>query len=436
MTTNPDDQAGQAPDAVLAGFTAALAEYTAHATNPGTDVPARVRIDRIAVLEQIRAAVAAAQEAAMVEFARAEVATHEVEVRAGRLDPAKVGRGIGEQIGLACHVSPFHGSRRLTIARDLTHDLPQTAELLAHGQISEQIAEKVVSETRHLDRERRRQGDKQIVDGGLTAMSVHRARMWTKTCAYEVDHDAYLARGRTARRDRRVSVRPAPDTMGMLTAFLPVELAVACYAALCKHADSVIAAGTGGGRTREQIMADTLVERVTGQVSAGDVNVEVGIVMPITALLDPERGGSAEIVGHGPIPAGIARDILATTHGKRTWRRLFTAPDGGPLIGCDPRRRRFTGALAHLITIRDHGRCRDAFCDAPARHFDHIDPHRERGPTSYPNGRGVCARGNYVREMPGWKVEVVHDGLGRHPHTVRTTTPTGHTYTSTSGPAP
>ena len=62
-------------------------------------------------------------------------------------------------------------------------------------------------------------------------------------------------------------------------------------------------------------------------------------------------------------------------------------------------------------------------------------PHRAGGPTSLANGRGVCARGNYVREMPGWRVDLVDDGLGRHPHTVRTTTPTGHTYTSTAGPA-
>ena len=41
---------------------------------------------------------------------------------------------------------------------------------------------------------------------------------------------------------------------------------------------------------------------------------------------------------------------------------------------------------------------------------------------------------SYVREMPGWRVELVHDGLGRHPHTVRTTTPTGHTYVSRAGP--
>jgi hypothetical protein len=156
----------------------------------------------------------------------------------------------------------------------------------------------------------------------------------------------------------------------------------------------------------------------------------------VTALLDPEQGGTAEVVGHGPVPAGIAHDLLAATTGRRWWRRLFTAPDDGPLIGCDPRRRRFDGILAHLIAVRDHGRCRDPYCDAPIRHLDHIRPHRSGGPTSYGNGRGVCARGNYVREMPGWRVEVLDDGLGRRPHTVRTTTPTGHAYVSTAGPAP
>jgi hypothetical protein len=142
------------------------------------------------------------------------------------------------------------------------------------------------------------------------------------------------------------------------------------------------------------------------------------------------------VVGHGPIPAGIARDVLRSTLGRRWWRRLFTMPEGGPLVGADPRRRTFDGVLAGLIEVRDGGRCRDAHCDAPIRHIDHILPHRAGGPTSFANGRGVCARGNYVREMPGWEVELVDDGLGRHPHTVRTTTPTGHTYISRAGPAP
>lgn len=45
-------------------------------------------------------------------------------------------------------------------------------------------------------------------------------------------------------------------------------------------------------------------------------------------------------------------------------------------------------------------------------------------------------RSNQVREMPGWAARLLHDGTGDQPHTVTTTTPTGHTYTSRAGPAP
>lgn len=100
--------------------------------------------------------------------------------------------------------------------------------------------------------------------------------------------------------------------MSVLAGFLPVQQGVACYAALRKRTDELVAAGDV--RTRGQIMADTLVERLTGQVLA-------------------------------------------------------------------------------------------------------------------------CTRGNLVREMPDWTVDIVHDGLGPEPHTVRITTPTGHTYQSVaSGP--
>ena len=97
-------------------------------------------------------------------------------------------------------------------------------------------------------------------------------------------------------------------------------------------------------------------------------------------------------------------------------------------------RRCFDGFLAHLIRIRDGDRCRDPYCGAPARHLDHIVTYRAGGPTTLANGRGACARGNYVREMPGWDVHLDHDGLADIPHTITVTTPTGHTYPSRAGP--
>jgi hypothetical protein len=150
--------------------------------------------------------------------------------------------------------------------------------------------------------------------------------------------------------------------------------------------------------------------------------VEVNLVMPIDGLLDPQHPEPADLPGHGPIPAELARLIIGAGPGPRWWRRLFTAPTGwdeeNAIVGGDRTARRFTGALAKLINLRDGATCREPFCGAPIRHYDHIVPYRAGGPTSYTNGRGVCERHNYTREMPGWSVELLAD----HPHIVITTT--------------
>jgi hypothetical protein len=214
--------------------------------------------------------------------------------------------------------------------------------------------------------------------------------------------------------------------MSLLSGLLPVEQGVACLAAL--EAAYQQCRADGDQRTKGQIMADTLVARLTGQEAADQVGVEVGIIMPVGSLIDPTDPTPAEIPGHGPIPAGLARQLIANANTRCWWRRLFTRPTrpgGHQVVDLDTRRRRFTGWLAELIRWRDWT-CRDAFCDAPIRHLDHIHRHTDGGPTNPDNGRGVCERGNYIRELPGWTVRVVDPDT----HTVVTTTPTGHQYVS------
>ena len=261
-------------------------------------------------------------------------------------------------------------------------------------------------------------------------MSPKQAQARARQLAYEADPQGSLTRGRTARRQRRVTLRPAPDTMSHLHALLPVEQGVACYAALKRRVDAVVA--TGDERTRDQIMADTVVERLTGQAVAEDVNIDVQLVMPIESLLDPHATASALIPGQGPVPAWVARHVMDSSGGRKWWRRLFTAPtpDGGrTVVEIDRGRRRFTGWLADLIKARDQY-CRDPYCTAAIRHLDHIERHADGGPTTLANGRGVCERGNYLREMPGWSVTTVNSGTDGPAHTIAITTPTGHSYRS------
>ncbi|HET9779998.1 MAG TPA: DUF222 domain-containing protein, partial [Propionibacteriaceae bacterium] len=371
-------------DDVLACLAAGVAECALPGDAGGVSDAAR--IDRIALLERIKSAAAALQVAESVRFAQSQA---EQQLAAG-VHPDRIGRGIADQLGLACHVSGFEAARRLGVARGLWFDLPATYRLLVAGEISEYVGSLVVAETRHLDAETRRGVDVKIVAAGISEMGPRGAAACARRHAYEADPEAYVQRGRTERKHRRVTVRPAPDTMSVLWGYLPAEQGVACLKALRDQTDALKAAGDR--RCRDQMMADTLVERLTGQASAADVNAEVQIVMSLDGLLDANDQTSAELAGYGPLPAGLARDLLASSSGRLWWRRLYAAPFGGPLVGGDPHRRRFDGYLKKLIMWRDRG-CRDPYCDAPIRHVDHIQRYSDGGLTVYPNGRGECERG-------------------------------------------
>jgi hypothetical protein len=121
-------------------------------------------------------------------------------------------------------------------------------------------------------------------------------------------------------------------------------------------------------------------------------------------------------------------------------RRLFTHPDTGTLVAMDSVRRTFDGGLRRYLLTRDAGTCRTPWCDAPARHLDHIRGHAQGGPTTDTNGQSLCVRCNHTKQLPGFTATTITDTdttRGQQPgepHTVQTTTPTGHTYTSHAPP--
>ena len=407
----------------LHGLLDELAEFTADALGGVDDESSEADlVDQVAVLERLRAAVVAVQAATVVRFARARV---ELELAAD-VHPRDVGRGVVEEVGLACCISPTVAARRLSSARAWWFDLPRTYAALAVGAVSEQTAEAVVTGTRHLDAATRRAVDAQLHDADLAGKGVREGAAPARRYAYEADREAYVARGRHERKHRRVGLRLAPDTMSVLSGYLPVEQSVACLAALRRHTDTVVAGGDE--RTRGQIMADTFVERLSGQVRATDVAVEVQLIVPADLASDPGSSRTATVTGAGPLPGPIAHEVVDASRAAKRARRLYVRP-GGWLVGIDARRRRFTGTLADLIAALDQT-CRAPFCDAPVRHLDHGQRHADGGQTVLANGRGLCARHNLAREHRGWSATIVHDGLGDQPHTVQTTTPTGHSYTA------
>ncbi len=121
--------------------------------------------------------------------------------------------------------------------------------------------------------------------------------------------------------------------------------------------------------------------------------------------------------------------------GKVWLRRLFVRPDTGELVAMDSRRRLFTDGLRRFVLTRDAATCRTPWCNAPARHIDHVTPHADGGPTSAANGQGLCVACNLTKEHPDLtSTTLPPDQRGTGGHTVRVTTGTGHSYDSEAPP--
>jgi hypothetical protein len=432
------------------------------------DVSDAERIDQLAALERVKAVCAAAHARITVDFAESQeqvaaawrdqarecaedtdfpgwMAAREqarraaldaaVDPRATTVAPAAGSRARRRRAGRA-------GSTRVAVTRlaacrhgpGAGADLPRTSAALEAGGLNEWRAEIVVREIAVLDGKQRRMVDADLFEGrGLDEVAAlgdrERARR-VRAIAYRLDAESVLARCRGAEAQRRVTIRQAPDVMSYVTAYLPVAQGVAVYAALTAAAGSSRAASDD--RPTGHLMADLLVERVTGQASAAEVPVEVQVVMTDRALIASDDT-PAQVPGYGTAPGAWARRLVADDAAQVSVRRLFTHPADGTLVAMDSTQRNFDGGLRRFLIARD-GTCRTPWCDAPIRHLDHVVDHASGGPTTADNGQGLCVRCNHTKQLPGWRArpEPARPPGEWRTHTVVTLTPTSHRYTSSA----
>jgi len=399
----------------------------------GAGLDAAAIVDELRVLEGRKSAITARQARLAVSL---DLIRRREQADAG-MPADQLGAGVGAEIALARRESPAKGGRLLGLARALVTEMPHTLAALEAGQLNEWRATLLVRETACLPAAGRAAVDEELAaDTGTFDGAGDRAiTAVARAAAYRRDPRSVTERAAHAATERYVSLRPAPDTMCYLAALLPVAAGVAVQAALTRHADA--ARATGEPRSRGQLMADELVERITG-TPGGISGVDIQLVMTDRTLF---RGDSdpARLPGYGVVPAGWARSLAGADHGPdqgqrmRIWiRRLYTAPGTGELVGMDSRARLFPPGLRRFIQARDDT-CRTPYCDAPIRHLDHVVPWRDGGPTTSGNGAGLCEACNHTKETPDW---TAHPRAGPGRHALQLTSPTGHTYHSTAPPLP
>jgi Domain of unknown function (DUF222) len=405
------------------------------------------RVDAIRALEELVCVATAAQAALAVELDESQ--------RAGEavvgVPAAQQGRGVAAQVALARRESHHRGQRQLGLAKVVARELPLTWTAWRAGRITEWKATLIARETACLSREDRASVDSTVA-GDADRLTMLGERELAAECqreAYRLDPESFVARRRRAEADRNVTLRPAPDTMTLLSALLPVKDGVGVLAALTRAADT--ARATGDPRTKGQVMSDTLVDSVLGSAAgrvaaatswdspaAPDSHVVPGaeIALHLVMTDDALFGTSdepAHLDGIGPLPAELARELVAgaCSRGESVWlRRLYASPTTGELVTMDSRARLFLAGLARFIRLRDQ-LCRAPWCDAPIRHTDHALGHHADGPTSADNAQGLCEACNHAKQAPGWRAR---PSPAPGHHQIETTAPTGHRYRS--GPPP
>ncbi|MGC2976626.1 DUF222 domain-containing protein [Brevibacterium sp. FAM 25378] len=369
---------------------------------------------RITALEELKSAVVAAQTKEAVAFEALRIERD----RLNRVPVIDCGRRAGDEVGLAKKVSPGSGRKFLSTARTIVVGLPNTFKALAKGEISEDKARIMVDETAVLADADRRKVDTRM-KRSLEPTGLRSLRAEVRALSAEMDAEAAAKRAAKAATNRRVNLTVIDDGMARISAILPLPQAVAAYESLRAGAESITVAGDAGGRNRQQVLADTFVERLSGQSSATAVPAEIHLLVEAESLLS-DGLVPAWLPGFGPLPAKTAREFIAANEAETFISRIFTRPDDGQLVGMDAKSREFTGRLRQMITYRDDV-CRTPWCDAPIRHADHARPVASGGATTWENGSGLCASCNYAKEHPGWRHEATAEGL-------RVTTPSGRSY--------
>ncbi len=415
------DPATAGPD--LRAITAALAEL-------GEGMADAERVDTIRHAEELICAAQALQARLSVDL---DTSVRSAAAERG-VPAARRGRGVAHQVALARRESPHRAERRLQLAKIAPAELPCANAAWRDGQIDEWRVTVLARETACLPLADRLTIDAELAGDPavIEAMGVGELVAEVRRRAYALDPASFVERRRRAEADRHTSLRPAPDTMAVLSALLTVKGGVSVHAALTAEADR--AKATGDPRSRGQIMADTLVDRVVSPSvaeAATSAPLMVNVVVSDQVLLgDPGTDGAAEVEGYGPVPGELLRSWIANHLDSGVdvlFRRLYAAPATGELVAMDSQARLFPAKLAEFLRLRDRI-CRTLYCDAPVRDADHVTAYADGGPTSADNGQGSCEGCNIAKEAFGWSARPRPGPR----HTVETTTPTGHTYVSTA----
>ncbi|MFD0044648.1 DUF222 domain-containing protein [Pseudarthrobacter scleromae] len=348
-------------------------------------------------------------------------------------------RSLVAEVGCALVIGDRAAGALLAESHALTTALPRTLAALQGGSISWQHAREMVNQTVGLDRagaaaleEYFLDPDTPRPDGAATIGEMPAYRFKAKARTWRERHHPESLEKRHAKgvADRRVEYAPDQDGMAWLSAYLPAHQAMAGWNRL--NALARAAQGPHEARTLTQIRADTFAEAIltSGTNSGGShgkadsssvradtsagagagtdpaglsspIRAQVLVTVPVVTLMGL-TDEPAMLDGYGPIPASMARDLVA--NGADSFHRVLVDPrDGAPLeIGRTSYR--VTKAMRNWLRLRD-GKCPFPGCSNSSldNEADHLLAWHHGGTTGISNLGQPCPKHHKLRHTTGWK---------------------------------
>jgi hypothetical protein len=341
---------------------------------------------------------------------------------------------VTAEVACALTVGDRAAGSFLAVSHALTNTLPLTLGALQSGTISWQHARVMADEAATLDRAGAAALEAHFLDpdapgsaSGCPAGEMPASRFRHKARTWRERHHTESIEKRHAKGvlDRRVEYAPDQDGMAWLTAYLPGDQAVAIW-----NRTTAVARGLQGPDeplTLTQLRADVLAaallssgnpvsngDRVSGgdRVSHGDPvehgpgqvpppRAQVLVTVPVFSLLGA-TDEPAMLDGYGPIPASMARDLVA--NGADSFYRVLVDPrDGAPLeIGRTSYR--LTKPMRNWLRLRD-GKCPFPGCSNQSldNEADHVLAWAKGGTTGMANLGQPCPKHHRLRHTSAWR---------------------------------
>lgn len=332
------------------------------------------------------------------------------------------------EVAVAEGISEFAAARLLTAAESLCGPQLIVLDRLEAGVLSEAHAKVITEETAALPGAVAEEFGIQCLHRLDTRTGRRRSpaefRKAVRALRERLHPTSIRDRKVRAERDRGVWVKPEPDGMCTLTAFLPAEVGLAAYNRVDRLGRARRADGTEDGRTLPQLRADELASLLIDASLPGKPNspgaqsspagpsspdgsgtderlptAEVVVHISVESLLGVTEE-PAELEGYGSIDAVTARRLAAEAP---TWQRLLVGGDGVALsLGRSAYRP--PKALRRFIKYRD-GTCQFPGCAIPAERveIDHIVEWQHGGTTDCENLQSLCAKHHALKSLRLWE---------------------------------